>query len=640
MPLSRRLALLVFSFTLIAARQRAVVHPTTPPLVAPEDVVSFAEPEKVTTRHLALDLTVDFDRKELSGSATLDIENLSSTNKLVLDTRDMTIHSVTVDGVTAHYTLGSTNVYGAPLTIDVTPASRVVKIDYTSHNTPYQNGGLYWNTAAQSYGRKFPYLYSQNEPDDARNWIPIQDTPSVRMTYDATIHVPQGFLALMSAENPTQTNDTGVYTFHQGNTVPAYLIALAAAHLEFRATGPRTGVYAEPELIDDAAWDLQWMPEMVDAAERIAGPYRWGRYDVLLMPPTYVVGGMEHPRLNFISPFGVVNGNHAEHPLPSPLIAHELAHAWSGDLVTTATWEDIWLNEGITSYLTYRIIEELSGPDRVQYYQYSDNRSFASFAAAAVDPRATLLHRPLVPYELAEYGFNSAAYTKGALFGVTLEKSIGRESFDAFLKDYFSTFAFRWMDSATFLSYLRQRALAGRSDVEAQLQLDRWVYQSGLPENVGAPAHSALYDRVSAEATRFRSGTKIAQLNTTNWTDVEIDLFLSLTSQALLTRMSEVDAFWHLSERKTPPLNWMVASARSGYQPGLAGVERVLLRGGSNSQVLTLYYALMDSTAGKNLAKSSFLQAHDRYDESVAAQVQSLLDQAGLLSDEDEALAA
>lgn len=626
MPFSRRLALLFLSFTLIAARQRAVIHPTTPPLAqVPEDVASFSEPERVTTRHLALDLTVDFEQQRVSGSATMEIENLTGTDKLVLDTRDLAISSVTVDGAAATYTLGAKNVYGAPLTIDITPASHTVQITYSSHG----EGALFWNTAEQSYGRKFPYLYSQNEADHARSWMPIQDTPSVRTTYDATIRVPHGFLALMSAENPTQTNDTGVYTFHQPQTVPAYLIALAAAHLQFHAFDERTGVYAEPELIDDAAWDLQWIPEMVDAAERIAGPYPWGRYDVLLMPPTYVVGGMEHPRLNFISPFGVVTGNHAEHPLPSTLIAHELAHAWSGDLVTTANWENIWLNEGLTSYLTYRIIEELSGRERAAYYEWADARGFDSFAKSQ-EPRATLLHRPLEENEPPDNGFNTAAYTKGALFGVTLESILGRENFDAFLKDYFAHFAFHWVDDRNFIAYLMDHALTGKPDVEQKLRLFEWIYSPGLPTNLGAPAKSALYDRVSAEATRFRTGTPVSALNTAGWTDVEIDLFLNLAQSSF--RVAELDAFWNLSSRNTPPMNFLYSAIRGSYAPAKPAIERILMRGGSNGQIISLYSTLTSTEFGRAIAKDVFPRARNRYDEDIANFIESILHDAGVLA--------
>jgi len=606
----------------VAARHRAVQHPSGPGgLTEPQrDVFSFSEPKDVRTRHLALDLTVDFEAQRLRGSATLDIDNLRGARTLVLDTEDLTITRVVRDGgIPATFSVGQRTNFGAPLSIDIEPATHSVTIDYS---TSPSASGLFWNSAAQSYGRVRPYLYSLNEPTGARSWIPIQDTPSVRMTYAATIHVPAAYLALMSTpDNMRAANGTGVYTFTMNQTLPAYLIALAAGRLGYRAFDERTGVYAEPELLDDAAWELQYMPEMLRAAERIIGPHPFPRHDVLLMPPTYVVGGMEHPMLNFINPFSVVTGNHPAAPEPKLLMAHELAHSWAGDQTTLSTWEDVWLNEGITSYLALRILGEMTGPERAELGFFIDRRNYENVVNTAPNPDKTILHfRPQFP----ESAFGSTSYTKGELFLRTLEDVLGRASLDAFLRDYFTDLAFHWTDDRNFVAKLREHA---GDAVLAAAGVDEWIYAAGLPANVLAPtSHSTMYDRVLARANAFANG---GSLNAQGWSEAETDLFLQLLpTNTFRARIATIDSALGMSFRQTPPFLFLLNSIYAGYTPANAAVERVLMRGGPNGWIPALYTALASTSAGRQRANQLFSAARDRYHPGIAAQVQEILTQA------------
>jgi hypothetical protein len=613
-PVRHRTLLLAFSLLFVfqaqAVRQRAVPHPVTPPLAqAPADIFTFSNTAEVTTTHLALDLTVDFNQRRLRGSATLTLDNHTGTNRLVLDTRDLAITRVRLDGTTqVTGTLGGQTLHGAPFTIPITASTHTVTIEYSSSANA---SGLFWNTAAQSYGRRQPYLYSLNEPTDARSWIPIQDTPSMRMTYEATLHVPVGLLALMSAENPTVVNTTGVYTFHMNETVPSYLIALAVGRLEFHAFDERTGVYTEPELMTDAIEELAFLPEMVDTAESIAGPYPFVRYDVLLMPPTYVVGGMEHPRLNFINP-SAVTGNRPENPLPSSLIAHELGHSWAGDATTTATWSDTWLNEGLASYLAIRITEAMSGHDRAEHQLFLDRAGFANLVANTTDPNSTLMHRPLTFNQNPGITFGAASYLKGELFLQTVENTLGRPAFDAFLQDYFRRYAFHWTDDRNFLALLPDHE---------RVRAVEWIYSPNLPGNVTAPGSSAIARQVQTQTQRFLTGTAFGNLDRTGWTDTHIDLFLQ---QIPTTRLAEIDNVLHLSLRPIPPVRWLSLGIFAHYQPIYAGVERVLMRAGTNNTVLTLYNALI-LNGERPRAAAIFAVARDRYHPGVRAEIERML---------------
>lgn len=624
--LPRRAALALFTLLLLVnARHRSVGHPSGWPLTQlPRDVYTFSNTSEVTTRHIVLDITVDFAARKLHGIATLEIDNFAATNKLVLDTYLLDVSRVTLDGSTpATWSFGTSSSYGRPLNVTIGQNTHTVTIEYTTSPDAF---GLNWATAEQSYGRAQPYLYSLNEPVGARSWIPIQDTPAMRTTYEATLRVPRGLIALMSAEDNAQaTNDTGVYVVHMGDPIPPYLIALAVGRLEFHAFDDRTGVYAEPELIDDAAWELQYLPKMLATAEQIVGLFPFRRHDVLLMPPTFQAGGMEHPMLNFIAPFNLITGNHPAELQPSPLIAHELAHSWSGDATTLATWDDVWLNEGITSYLTNRILEEMAGPvsgeEMAEFRFFIDRRDYAAYAAQAPAAQTTL-HRT-VPS--AGAGFSNTSYVKGELFLKTIEDTLGRPDFDFFLRRYFQVFAFRWVDHENFLDALREFGIRGNAQLEASLRLDEWLYEGGLPSNITAPTTSALQQRVLLRSNRFRSGVPLAQLEPDTWTDLEKDLFVQSTeANYLIAHIAEVDAALGFSTMVTPPLTWLNRAIAAHYQPAMPAVERALLRGGPSGWITSLYNTLVNS-GQTSYARDVFAVARSRYPDAVEAQVASLL---------------
>jgi leukotriene-A4 hydrolase len=585
---------------------------------APSDRFTFAEPQKIQTSHVALDLTVDFAQRKLAGTATLTLVHRTPTNVLMLDSAGLDITRVTCDAAPCTHSFADSNSNGEALKIDITPSTRFVTIDYS---TGTNAGALHWNTAAQTYGRVQPFLYTQNEPVDARSWIPVQDTPSVRMTYEATIRVPSGLMAVMSAgSNPRAVHPDGVYRFAMHQPIPAYLIALAVGRLEYHAFDERTGVYAEPELMDAAKWELQYMPEMLRAAERIVGPHPFPLHNVVLMPPTYIVGGMEHPMLNFINPFSAVSGNHPARPEPKSLMAHELAHSWAGDATTLATWSDVWLNEGITSYLTLRILDEMGEEERVEHAYFNDRRGFENYVRTAPDPSWTTMH-----YDVAHpgIGFGSQSYTKGELFMRMLEEELGRERLDEFLRAYFAKHLFRWASDQSFLEALRD--FAGTAAIE-KARVNEWIYSPGLPMNFAAGTRSDIFDRTQFRVAEINNGASMASLAPQTWLDVETELFLqTLPRSTFRARASEIDAALGLSLRPAPPTSFLLAAIATDYAPANAGVERVLMRGGGNSTIIALYNALAMTHAGRQRANEIFSRARDRYHASVAAQVEKLL---------------
>ena len=308
----------------------------------PQDHHSFANPDEIRLTHIDLDLDIDFDTETMSGTATMDVEFVDpEATEVVLDTRELTIESVEVevdgDWQTAGYELGEAETFfGSPLTIQLPTDARRVRVRY---RTSPDASGPQWLEPEQTAGKEHPFLFTQSQAVHARSWIPLQDTPQVRVTYNATIHTPEELVAVMSAFNDPDAERNGVYRFEMPQAIPSYLIALGVGDLVFRPMGQRTGVYAEPAVADDAAREFEDTEQMLEISEGLYGPYRWGRYDLLILPPSFPFGGMENPRLSFITPT-VIAGDKSL----VALIAHELAHSWSGNLVTNATWDDMWLN--------------------------------------------------------------------------------------------------------------------------------------------------------------------------------------------------------------------------------------------------------------------------------------------------------
>ncbi len=423
--------------------------------LAAADPHSFSRPAEIAVRHLELDLAVDFAERRLTGSATLTLERRDpAAMTLHLDTRDLEIAAVHLDGASAAapFTLApAVPIFGQELAIPLAPQTRTVRIDY---RTRPEAAALQWLSPEQTAGGKSPFLFTQSQAILARTWVPCQDSPGVRMTYGATIRVPKELLALMSAANPAARNASGTYRFEMTHPIPSYLLALAVGDLEFRSLGARSGVYAEPSVVGKAAWEFADTEKMIAAAEKLYGPYRWERYDLLVLPPSFPFGGMENPRLTFATPT-ILAGDRS---LVS-LVAHELAHSWSGNLVTNATWNDFWLNEGFTNYFESRIMEAIYGRD------YSEMQAQLSRARARGVRRARPEPEVATPgcaLDLAGRDPDDApgaiVYDKGYFFLRHLEETVGRERWDRFLHDYFAAHAFQSMTTAGFVAELREEA--------------------------------------------------------------------------------------------------------------------------------------------------------------------------------------
>ncbi|RMH19334.1 MAG: M1 family peptidase [Acidobacteria bacterium] len=587
------------------------------------DPHSYARPDEVAVSHLDLDLTVDFERHVLRGRASLALDNKRGATELHLDTRQLDVERVTLDDAAAavDFVLGEEDpILGRELVVPIDAATRVVHVDYA---TRPEAAALQWLAPAQTAGRH-PFLFTQSQAILARTWVPCQDTPAVRMTYDATVRVPPALMAVMSAENPTARNDDGVYRFRMPQPIPSYLLALAVGDLAFAELGPRTGVYAEPPLIERAAYEFAETEDMMTAVEKLYGPYRWGRYDLLVLPPSFPFGGMENPRLTFATPT-IIAGDRSL----TALVAHELAHSWSGNLVTNATWNDFWLNEGFTVYLEQRIMEAVKGRD---YAEMLASLSLQDLEQAIdeLEPRDTHLYLDLAGRDPDE-GMTDVPYNKGYFFLRMIEETVGRERFDPFLRGWFEKNAFHSRTTADFVAYLRRELVAGDAGLEKELMIDAWVYGPGLPPNVPR-VHSARFDRVDGELARFRDGAPAAELATEGWTTHEWLRFLrGLPDELPAPRMAELDeAFGFTASGNSEILHaWLHHVIRNRYEPAYPTLEHFLKTVGRRKFLKPLYERLAETEEGKAWAREIYAQARPGYHAVSSSTIDEILDWQG-----------
>ncbi|MGE3177010.1 MAG: M1 family metallopeptidase, partial [Vicinamibacterales bacterium] len=544
----------------------------------------------------------------------LTIERAPGATSVVLDSKDLEVSAVrTTDGRPLDVSKGPVDpILGQPLTIALPEGVTQVVVAYATRPAA---ASLQWLEPSQTAGKRHPFLYSQGQAILTRTWIPTQDSPGIRQTYDARITAPKPLHVLMSAEavTPDGTDAGGnrVFEFRLTQPVPPYLIALAIGDLSFRPLGPRTGVFAEPSVVEAAASEFGELEQMVEAAERLLGSYRWGRYDVLVLPPSFAFGGMENPRVTFATPT-VLAGDRS---LVS-LLAHELAHSWSGNLVTNATWRDFWLNEGVTTYVENRIMEVVYGPERAAMLRVLEHRELMDEIQALGGPSApgTVLHIDLAGRDPDE-GATSIPYNKGSALLRLIERTFGRERFDVYLRSYFDRFAFQPITTERFLADVRQHLVAGDPAKEADLRLDEWAYRPGLPDNVPL-TESDVLEKAAAAARAFGAGTAAASLATAGWSTQEWQHFLnSLPVELSRAQLEDLDRTFRLSERGNAEVLflWLRVAIRHHYQPAMPALERFLTTQGRRKFVAPLFQDLMMQPWGRADALRIYAKARPLY---------------------------
>jgi aminopeptidase N len=569
--------------------------------MARKDPHSYHDSTQPLTRHLDLDLRADFGAHRLEGDVVLRFAGPSE-GPLDLDTRGLDIRSV-ADGAGAPLRWESgpeDEVLGSRLRIEIPKPTDSVRIAYA---TSADASALQWLTPVQTLGKRHPYLFSQCQAIHARSMVPCQDSPRARVTYTARFTVPEGLTAVMSAgsrgSEPGSKPGTRTFLFDMPQAIPPYLLAVAAGEIASRDLSPRCRIYAEPGDLDAAAWEFAEIEEFIRRAEGIFGPYEWDRYDMLVLPPSFPYGGMENPRLTFLTPTLLAGDRSLV-----AVVAHELAHSWTGNLVTNASAEDFWLNEGFTVWAERRILEAVHGPDfAVRCYAIGRAGLDAAMARFGATSPLTRLRTEMTGVH-PDDAFSEIPYEKGARFVVLLERAVGRERFDRFILDYIRRFRFTSITTEEFLAFLEEELPGTAERVGAQ----RWLYEPGLPEDT-PKFHSAKLEAVKRLAAALAQDYHPSTEETAGWDPQDLLLYL----QRLPRPLPETQCAWldgrfglHGQGNYEILVEWLTIAAASDYAASFPNVREVLSKVGRMKFLRALYGALGASPRTRALAREIF----------------------------------
>ena len=592
-----------------------------------KDKHSFARPDEAVVTHLSWDAIVNFELKKIQANATLTINASADAKQLVLDTKDLTITSVmNGNNEILSFVLGDEEPFlGAPLTISITSETKNVVIAY---ETSEEAEALQWLEPSQTTDKAYPFLFTQSQAILARSWIPIQDSPGIRFTYDAQVQVPAELLALMSASNPVEKNDGGVYLFEMKQPIPAYLMALSVGDIQFSSLGDRSGVYAEPSVLNKAAAEFEDLEKMISAAEKLYGPYRWDRYDIIVLPSSFPFGGMENPRLTFATPT-ILAGDKSL----TSLVAHELAHSWSGNLVTNANWNDFWLNEGFTVYFEYRIMEAVYGRDyseMLALLSLQDLKAEIGDMKEAGNFKDTSLKLDLTGRN-PDDGMTSIAYDKGYFFLRLLEETVGREKFDDFLKEYFTSNSFKSMTTRGFIDKLQTQLFdAYQLDIKPEFY-EAWIYSPDLPENCPVPV-SYKFENVDKALDKWIANQSKEELQASYgsdaWSTHEWLRFVRGLPDSLSTeQMGNLDmAFGFTTTGNSEIFDvWGVLIIANQYKPGYSQLESFLVNTGRRKFLMPLYKEFVKTPEGTEMAKAIYVKARPNYHFVASSSIDVLL---------------
>lgn len=575
--------------------------------MARTDPHSYFDDSQPRTRSWSLRLAVDFSRKVISGDATLVLERASG-GAFDLDTKALVIRRAVADsGAEVPFELGSDQpVLGRRLRLTLPAGTKSVTISYETSPAAV---GLQWLSPEQTEGKRHPFLFSQCQAIHARSVLPCQDSAIARVSYEAEVLVPEGLTAVMSAgaagDAPAGPG-LRAFKFRMPQPIPSYLFALAVGQLEGRDLSPRSRVWAEPATIEKAAWEFADTEAMIARAEALFGPYDWDRFDMLVLPPSFPYGGMENPRMTFLTPTLLAGDRSLV-----DVVAHELAHSWTGNLVTNATAEHFWLNEGFTVWAERRILKAMRGDEAAALSWAVGQHDLEEALGRFKDhPELTNLRTHLEGVD-PDDAFSNVPYEKGSRFVVTLERAVGEERFDAFVKSYMKRFRFQSITTEQFCAFVEENF----PGLLAKVGADAWLHRPGLPD--GAPRFvSAKRDELTALASSWKEGAPPDAARLTSLSPAELLLYL----QNLPRVLSAADCAWldrtlELTARGNYEIlvSWLVVALPSGHPPAFPRARQVLTTVGRMKYVRPLYLALGKTPQGRALARDVFASASPAY---------------------------
>ena len=578
------------------------------------DQHTYSNYSVISTNHLHLDLIVNFENNTITGVARHKMSK-SNVSKAIFDIKNLNIEKITLGKeieIETTFTIGENDkIKGAPLMVNIKPGTEYINIYYQTNKGCE---ALDWLDPELTAGKKYPYLYTQGQAILTRSWIPVQDTPMNRITYSADIQVPKNLLALMSAENPKEKNPNGKYHFEMKQAIPAYLIALVVGDIKYTPLGKFSGVYSEPELSQQCKYEFVDIPKMIKTAENLYGNYQWDQFDIVILPYSFPFGGMENPRLTFANPT-LIAGDRSS----ISVIAHELAHSWSGNLVTNATWNDFWLNEGFTVYFENRIMEAMYGKEIADInavLEFQDLLTSIEDIEKSEHPEDSKLKLELDNRD-PDDGMTDIAYVKGAFFLRTLENIVGRNKFDEFLQSYFNSYAFKTITTESFIQYLNNNLLEPN---KISFNTNEWIYGKGLPENC-ININSKRLNKMEIWAQEINSGGKVfknKKIKRSDFVTQEWLVFIrKLSSELNIKTLNQIDTQLKFSSKANDAIKsqWFILNINAGNKKIRPYLERYLIKIGRRWYIESIYKSLMESRLidDQKFAKETFKKAKKGY---------------------------
>ncbi|HEX9333954.1 MAG TPA: leukotriene A4 hydrolase C-terminal domain-containing protein [Anaerolineales bacterium] len=587
-----------------------------------KDPTTYTDLTQGKIKRIDFHISVDFSRHTLDIEATYQLQE-PVRGSLYLDSFKIDLKEAHTDGHKLEWDFDAQDeILGERLHLQGLEGESSFTLIF---RTSPEARALQWLNASQTAGGNYPFLYSQCQATHARSIFPCQDAPSVRFTYSAEVQVPQELVAVMAAEQlEVQEGKHTTFLFKMPQPIPSYLFALGVGNLAFRELGPRTGIYAEPEIIEAAAWEFAENEIKMMEAEKLLGPYLWERYDLLVLPPSFPFGGMENPRLTFLTPTAIL-GTRGQ----TSLITHELAHAWTGNLVTNATWQDFWLNEGWTTYAETRITEVLEGKDSEDLHAaYNEKGLIASMERVGMDSPYTCLKLP------AEKDADSPAptvpYYKGCFFLRECEYAVGRERFDDFIQKYMASFQFQSLTTEAFLDFLK----AELPQVFEKVNVQQWIYEPGLPDaNTWHRPTSRLYDEVQEVLNAYQQGIRPTKEQVQDWHRYQILSFLQgLPKQIPVEDCQYFDDILELEKRNDVAFfsHFSVICVASGYEAILPRIEQYIGTIGRMLYILPIVRAMIETDWSRGYVRPLFERVRDRHHQITVNAIEGLLKKAGL----------
>ncbi|AES63055.1 putative leukotriene-A(4) hydrolase [Medicago truncatula] len=591
--------------------------------MAPVDPHSYTDSTHPPTTHISLTLYLDFPSSTIHASALFTLQTPHS-GPFFLDTRSLDIHSITdpTQSTPIPFSLSPTidPIKGSKLTLTLSNHTSFL-ITYT---TSPSSSALQWLLPPQTFNKKHPFVYTQCQAIHARSVFPCQDTPAIRVCYSARLNIPKELTAVMAAKHVAlreslvddecfgnSSKGRVVEEFEMELPIPPYLFAFAVGELDNREVGPRTRVYAEAvtQLLDSAAKEFDGTEDMIREGERLFGNYEWERFDLLVLPPSFPYGGMENPRMVFLTPT-VIKGD----ATGAQVVAHELAHSWTGNLITNKTNEHFWLNEGFTTYAERRIVEAVQGEKRAllnigigwrglneDVERFKDNMELTKLKnnQEGIDPDDVYSQ---VPYE------------KGFQFLLRIEREIGRPAFDEFLKKYIATFKFKSIDTETFIDFLK----ANIPGIENKIDLVLWTEGTGIPSDAFEP-DSSVYKTIVSLANESVNGRMPREDEIAEWQGQEWELYLdNLPKSIEASQVLALDSRYKLSESKDyeVKVSFLQRAISCGCKAYYSEVEKTLKEVGRMKYLRPLYTALVKDSGNEDdkvFAKRLFSEARECY---------------------------